>query len=110
MQSTLLRLEFDWRNSLSINPNASVVPGEVSAISETVFPRIAALRRSDENSSAKIFIDDSAFGFFERLNPHLAVPHTGWRRIEPAFNPFDHRDAVARMEVLLQSGADHLRR
>src|SRR5439155_6971481 len=116
MHSIVLRSQLAWRRTSSIKANAFVPPGcdvfasKMRSVDEV--SSIAALRCSDENSSAKIFIADAALGFVQPLNLDVAVREFEWGRwcCKPPLDPFDDRDAIPVIEILLQTGADYLGR
>src|SRR5438477_12752412 len=76
----------------------------------------ATLRKFEENSSAKIFIADTAFGFVNDFHPHTTATQPETRNlrfaildfIKPSFRPFDHRHPLRPGEIFLQSGANDL--
>src|SRR5690349_12025549 len=75
------------------------------------FSTMATLRRSEEKSTAKIFINNFAFVLAELLDGHdpkVRSPAFRRPRASPPFDPFNYCDALRIRQILLQSCADNL--
>src|SRR6185503_12191016 len=114
-QSTASRSTPASCKACSIKAKARVLcPALWQAVPRNLTPsRTATLRRSEENSIAKIFIVDLAFALTQAQQPdgprtatprfrHLFAP------VRPTLNPFHDRDSGRMPEILVEAGAEDL--
>src|SRR4051812_35288789 len=93
------------RGCVSLPPVSSAAPKTAAPFKET--SATATLRWLDENSSAKIFILDSALKFSGLFHRHLAVMDSKvgavFHQFRPSVDPFHDGDSRALKKILVQT-------
>src|SRR5947208_510288 len=109
MQSICSRSTRASDRARSTRPIETRPPTSNTSLNTRPFSTTATLRRSEENSTAKIFIDNLALGLGNLIDPNEAnLGATDVVRFVPSLDPFDDRHAFRVDKILVQTSAADL--